>query len=146
MPTATAILSSAASADGRADAQLAVYQTVYSGTPQTPTQRQAATRGVAFVTLRLDSQLRGLAPEIPRYLQFASPMPAPAATGLQDVGCNSEAAPMSYVWPLAFADRSWELRVFARAEDVAPSFSRSAWMFSLIGLLAAALIGASCWS
>ncbi|MDQ6685391.1 MAG: PAS domain S-box protein, partial [Pseudomonadota bacterium] len=45
--------------------------------------------------------------------------------------------------PLAYAGRRWDIRVSARAEDLPGAADRSAWVFSAVGLLSAAMLGAA---
>jgi PAS domain S-box-containing protein len=122
-----------------------VYQAIYSGTPATAAERLAATRGVVFVSLAMDAPLRSLAAQFARYLKVCivdTDANAPRRRLAGPAGCETESAAMLHVRPLAFAGRQWDLRVFARAEDLPPAYNGNAWLFSLIGLFATALLGA----
>ncbi|MGH8796783.1 MAG: CHASE domain-containing protein, partial [Caldimonas sp.] len=122
-----------------------IYQAVYGGAPSTAAERQAAMRGVAFVSLGMDAQLQSIASQFAHYLTVC--IVDTDATALHrrlagPQGCESENASLLHVRPLAYAGRQWDLRTYARNADMPLAFSPNAWLFSLIGLCATALLGA----
>jgi len=142
--TATFRLAQTATDDGRMG--MVVYQSVYDGDTTTTADRHTAVRGAVFVTLTMDAQLESLAGKIPAYLQLCVVDTEPGATRRRlggAPGCESNSAGLSHVRPLVFAGRHWDLRVSARPETVPDSASRSAWIFAGVGLLSAAMLGAS---
>ena len=103
-------------------------------------------RGVVFVTLRmgdvLDSVLRSTGSKLRWCLSDASDGDAPRRLA-GPAGCDS--APRlvySNERALQFAGRDWQLRVDARAEQIAEAQHANAWLFSVLGLIAASLLGA----
>ena len=144
-PSATAGLRLTQSSASAPETGVVIYQAIYSGAPTTAAERQAATRGVAFVTLGMEAQLQGLATQFARYLMVCIVDTDAAATQRRlagPEGCEAEKAVMLHVRALPYAGRQWDLRVFARAADVAPAYNGNAWLLSLIGLFATALLGA----
>ena len=124
---------------------IVIYQAIYDGAPVTAAERQAATRGVAFATLAMDAQLAGVAGQVPDYLRLCVvDVDAPATNRrlAGSDGCEVEEAALLHVRALAYAGRQWDLRIFARADDVPPAYNGNAWLISLIGLFATALLGA----
>jgi PAS domain S-box-containing protein len=103
-------------------------------------------RGVVFVALRMDDALGEL------MRRRASPLswclidlePGTAARRLAGAtGC--ETAPLLahvHERALPFAGRNWTLRLQARPEQIAEAEHANAWLFSVLGLLAASLLGA----
>lgn len=122
-----------------------VYQAVYAGTPGTAEERTQALQGLVFVTLRLDEILSRLRPQFPGYLGLCivdtDPLSARRRLAGPE-GCETTAPGMLRVRPLAFAGRQWDVRAFARRLDVPEARITNAWLFSLVGLLGAAMLGA----
>jgi PAS domain S-box len=56
---------------------------------------------------------------------------------------RGERAGLGHEQPLVFAGRQWELRGSADPDQVPDSANRSAWTIGLVGLLSAAMLGAS---
>jgi CHASE1-domain containing sensor protein len=121
-----------------------VYQAIYTSTMSDPAQRDAAFRGVAFVTLRMDDQLKALAAQIAPYLQLCI-VDGIAGVSKQRLagppGCENHPAELQHVRALNYAGRQWELRAYARADDLAEAHSADVWMFALVGLLFTAMLG-----
>ncbi len=137
-------LTQAAADDGRMG--MVVYQSVYDGDTTTAADRRTAVRGAVFVTFTMDAQLESLAGKIPAYLRLCVIDTEPGAMRRRlggAPGCESDGAGLSHVRPLVFAGRHWDLHVSARPEAVPDSASRSAWIFASVGLLSAAMLGAS---
>jgi PAS domain S-box-containing protein len=57
-------------------------------------------------------------------------------------GCERRTVPLTHRHPLQFAGRQWEAQITADIDAVPGASGANAWLFSLIGLLAAALLGA----
>jgi len=125
---------------------MVVYQAVYEGDTVTPAERRNAARGAVFVTLTMDAQIDSLAGKVPAYLHLCVVDTEPGAA-LRRIGgmpgCENETSALSHVRPLVFAGRQWELRVRAERDAVPDSAIRSSWLFAIVGLLSAAMLGAS---
>ena len=125
---------------------IVVYQAIYEGDTATAAERRAAIRGAVFVTLTMDAQIDSLAGKVPGYLRLCVVDTEPGASRLRlggAAGCETDSASLSHVRPFVFAGRRWDLRVSANPEVVPDSTSRSAWTFAGLGLLSAAMLGAS---
>jgi PAS domain S-box-containing protein len=122
-----------------------LYQAIYRGQPSTAQERREALRGLVFVTLRPDALLAAWRPQLPSYLGLCIVDTDPAAQRRRlagPEGCETAAPGLLQVRPLPFAGRQWDLRVFARRADIPESRITNAWLFSLVGLLGAAMLGA----
>jgi PAS domain S-box-containing protein len=110
-----------------------------------PAPDSAASRGVVFVTLRMDDALGMLLPAGRSALQWCLVDRHPAATQRRlagPAGCESAARlTHAYERVLPIAGREWELRLDARAEHIAEAQHANAWLFSVLGLMAASLLG-----
>ncbi len=130
------------------DRQMAVvvYQAIYDGEPATMSERRSALRGLVFVTLALDTQLDRLVGKAPAYLTVcvvdADPLGARRRLAGR-AGCDAESGALVHERGLLFAGRQWELRVGASPDAIPDASDRSAWTFSAVGLLSAAMLGAS---
>jgi len=106
----------------------------------------ASLRGVIFVTLRMDDALGMLLPAGRSALQWCLVDRHPSATQRRlagPAGCES-ATRLTHAYDrvLPIAGREWELRLDARAEQIAEAQHANAWLFSVLGLMAASLMGA----
>ncbi len=122
-----------------------IYQAVYQGNPDTVHARQQALRGVVSVVLKMNAIAGGLLDAYPRYLAMCLIDTDPAATQRRlagPPGCELQRTGLAQVRPLEFAGRHWQLRVQADIDSVPGATGANAWLFSLIGLLAVALLGA----
>ena len=122
---------------------IVVYQAVYAQNVTDPAKREAAFRGVAFVTLRMDDQLQALKAQIAPYLDLcvvdSSGASRQRLAGAE--GCETRSAQLRHVRKLSYAGRLWELSAYARADDLAEAHSADVWMFALVGLLFTAMLG-----
>mgnify|MGYP003575259969 CR=1 FL=1 len=123
---------------------IVIYQAVYRGNPQTTAEREAAVLGVVFVTLRMEDALEAFRRSQPSYLHLcvvdmdvAASQPRLAGPP----GCDTAQAELDLSRPLTFADRRWQLRVLAARSEVPDGRARNALLFSVIGLLATAMLG-----
>ena len=121
-----------------------LYQAVYRGQPGTAAERVPAQRGFVFATLRPDEVLRAASAMLSSSLRLCLlDNDAPPATrvlaGPPDCEHLKPFTPL-HVLPVAMAGRQWDLRVYASA-PLATS-AGSTWPFALVGLLAAAMLGA----
>jgi PAS domain S-box-containing protein len=126
-------------------AGVVIYQALYRGNPSTAQERMDAVTGIVFVTLRLDAQLGALAGQFPRYLGVCivdTDALAPRRRLAGQPGCETESPGMLHVQPLAFAGRQWDLRAYAARAAVPEARISNAWLFSFVGLLGAAMLGA----
>ena len=122
-----------------------VYQAVYKTEARTAQERKQALKGLVFVSLKMDAIPESLLGQYPRYLTLCIVDTDPLAERRRlagPLGCETRASALQHVRPLGFAGRQWDLRVYANLADVPDASGANAWMFSLIGLLAAAMLGA----
>jgi PAS domain S-box-containing protein len=120
-----------------------IYQAVYQrAAADRPSPDQAL--GLVFVTLRLDHLMRGLASQIPPYLNLClvdQGLLEPRQRLLGAPGCESETGAYLNLRTLPYAGREWQLRVSARAGDIPGANSADVWLFALVGLLSTAMLG-----
>jgi len=108
-----------------------------------PGPGSAAPRGVVFVTLRMDDALGMLMPSAMRWCLLDRDAGARQRRLAGPVGCEDAARlTLAYDRVLSFAGRDWELRVDARPDRFAELQRANAWLFSVLGLMAASLLGA----
>jgi PAS domain S-box-containing protein len=125
-----------------------VYQALFRGVPAGTTERQAAFRGVVFVTVRSDRALAGLAPAGQHYLQWCLVDTDPQAVRPRlagPAGCEARTASASGFTAhreLNLAGRSFDLRVWAGDGTVPGREREAAWLLAMAGMLAAAMLGA----
>ncbi|MGA0610359.1 CHASE domain-containing protein [Caldimonas sp. KR1-144] len=117
-----------------------------------PPGEKGELRGLVFVTLRMDDALRAMREGLPAYLQIClvdlddlhdgHPLRLSGPPGCERQGATSL---RDHRLTLPFAGRRWEARIAASPSAVqgAPGGDRgTAWLFSLSGLAAAAMMGA----
>ena len=125
---------------------IVIYQAIYDGEPADIATRRGALRGVVFVTLTMDTLLSGVAGQVPAYLKLcvvdADPL-APRRRLSGPRGCETETARVLHERPVVFAGRQWEVRVSATPGTVPGSSDRSVLTIAAVGLLSAAMLGAS---
>jgi PAS domain S-box-containing protein len=128
------------------EAGIVIYQAVYDGMPATAADRVARFRGVVFVTLRAERLLAGLTGPGNAHLQWCLVDPNPNATRRRLAGaadCERQPArAFERRRTLNFAAREFELRVSALPRQLPERQDGNAWLFSVAGLLAAAMLGA----
>jgi PAS domain S-box-containing protein len=142
-PAATAGFRLTQQLEGDDQTGIVIYQALYS--PRTPTEaeRAASLRGVVFVALRMEDQLKTLRPQQPAYLTLCV---ADTRGGLPHrrlagpAGCESVAPALLEVMPLAYAGRNWELRVFAEPGALPGTHGGDVWLFALVGVLSTAML------
>ena len=121
------------------------YQAVYAGSPLEPGARRAALRGVAFVTLAVDSMLQEALRQVPRHLHVCvidtTTPGAPQRLG-GAAGCGGTRPALEHARALALAGRIWTVQVLADPSDLPDARRLDAWLYSGIGLMAAAMLGA----
>ncbi|MEO5845281.1 MAG: CHASE domain-containing protein, partial [Caldimonas sp.] len=125
---------------------IVIYQAIYDGEMAGVAPRRAALRGVVFVTLTMDTLLSGIAGQIPAYLALclvdADP-PSPRRRLSGRPGCELQSAGLFHERPVVFAGRRWAVRVSADRGSVPGSADRSVFTIAAVGLLSAAMLGAS---
>jgi len=144
-PAATAGFKLTQQTRGKEQTGVVIYHAIYAGTPSTVQDRLAASRGAVFVTLRMDDSLRVVRDEVPHYLKVCvvdTDALAERRRLFGPPGCETEAAGLLHVQPLAYAGRQWDLRVYANPGDLPGATESNAWLFSVVGMLAAAVLGA----
>jgi len=109
-----------------------------------PGTASAPGRGVVFVTLRMDDALGALLqPSAGRWC-LVDRDPGTAQRRLAGPpGCDT--APRlkhAHDRVLPVAGREWELRIDAQPEQIAEAQHANAWLFSVLGMMAASLLGA----
>jgi PAS domain S-box-containing protein len=144
-PAATAGFRLTQAREGDPQTGVVVYQAVYNGSPTTAEERTQSLRGVVFVTLRMDALLAAMNSRFPSYLSTCIIDTDPAAPQRRLAGapdCETRPASLSRLQTLAYSGRQWDLRVYADITQMPDASRANAWMFSLVGLLAAAMLGA----
>ncbi len=128
---------------------LVVYQALYRGEPTNLAERRAQFRGVVFATVRTERALARLAGAGTQYLRLCvvdtdATTPRPRLAGAP--GCELATAPPSgghaAERTLQLAGRTLSLRVVADAGTVPGRQREAAWLLSMVGLAAAAMLGA----
>ena len=122
-----------------------IYQAIYRGDPMTATDRQAAVQGVVFASVRLEDILRSVLEQLPRGLALcvvdaAGDVSQSRLAGPE--GCESKALGPLHSRTIAYAGRQWSLRVTTPATDLLLARDSNAWLFSIVGLMSAAVLGA----
>jgi PAS domain S-box-containing protein len=144
-PAATAAFRLTQSAAG--ETGIVIYQALYRGPADSEAERDAGFRAVVFVTLRTEAALAALADEDHAYLHWCLIDAGAAAMRRRlagDAGCGAAAVTTDFhtVRRLQLGGRSLELQVGAAAATVPGQQRESAWLLSLSGLAAAAMLGA----
>jgi len=124
---------------------MVVYHALYRGEPTSPQERKQALQGVVFVTLKMTALVESLRTEYPRYLTLCLIDRDPGATLRRlagPPGCELQNPGLMHERALDFANRQWDLRVFSHIDQVPGASGANAWLFALIGLLGAAMLGA----
>ncbi len=125
---------------------IVIYEAIYDGDTSGVAQRRGSVRGVVFVTLTMDTLLAGVVGQIPAYLKLclvdADPL-APRRRLSGRPGCESDKTALRHERPVVFAGRQWEVRVGADRQGVPGSADRSVFTIAAVGLLSAAMLGAS---
>ncbi len=118
-----------------------VYRTVAL---RRPSAADNATRGVVFVTLRVDDLIRAAFERVPAELSIClmDHLGTQAVQRLAGAeGCETQAARVRHDVNLRFADRDWTLRI-GRAAGAPPLSDSKAWLLSLGGMVLASMLGA----
>jgi PAS domain S-box-containing protein len=122
-----------------------VYQAVYAPRVPTEAQRATAMRGTVSVVLRMDDQLKALAPQLPAYLMLCLVDVSPGAPPRRLAGAPGCEAPsktrMQLARALPYAGRQWEVRVTPAPGLLPQVHSADVWLFALVGLLSTAVLG-----
>ena len=146
-PAATAVFGLTQSS--RHEIGLVLYQALYGGQPATAADREAQFSGVVFVTLRTEAAMAGLAMAGESFMHWCLVDDAAPSTVERHVagpaGCESAVlAPghFSLDRQLPFGGRSFTLRLRADPDTLPGSQREAAWLLSLSGMAAAAMLGA----
>ncbi len=123
-----------------------VYRAVHSDESSTEPNHHGALDGVLFVTLRPGPLLAAISSDLPRYLRLCLVDADPQAAQRRLAGppdCDRAGTPgLSHTSTIEYAGRRWELRTGALPSEVPEGQGVNAWLFSLVGLLGAAMLGA----
>jgi PAS domain S-box-containing protein len=147
-PTATAAFRLTQQPAGQNQLGVAVYQALYTPAVPPEAQRAASLRGLVSVVLRLDEALRPLLAQLPPRLaaclvDVTPGAPAQRLSGAS--GCEAEAigptARLRHVRTLDFAQRQWRVQVSAAPGGAGGFENADVWLFALVGLLSAAMLG-----
>ncbi len=123
-----------------------IYQAVYRGEPTTPEARKAAVQGVVFAAVRIDDIFSTLAQQLPPGMSLCLADTAPNAPVRRlagPAGCELRTDAWVFSKSITYAQRPWILRV-NQSMHVPGTASRNndAWLFSIIGVLSAGVLGA----
>ncbi|MFO1273327.1 MAG: CHASE domain-containing protein [Rubrivivax sp.] len=123
-----------------------VYQAVYDGPADDTAERRARWHGLVFATVSAERLLRGL-DDGRRYVRWCLVDKAPNGARPRLAGAaGCEQLPkdgwLEVRHALPFAGRDFELRVQAQTSVLPDLVQGRAWLFSVVGLFAAATLGA----
>ena len=125
---------------------IVIYQPIYQGDPANEAERLQRNTGMLFVTLRMDEAVKSVMSTMPAYLDWCVVDTDPASRRPRlagPAGCeNARSGGFSHVRPIEFAGRHWELRLHAPVNGVPEVAHWNAWLFSVVGLMATAMLGA----
>jgi PAS domain S-box-containing protein len=151
-PTATAAFRLTQQPAGQNQLGVVVYQALYAPVVPPEAQRAASLRGLVSVVLRLDEALRPLLAQLPPRLALClvdvtAGGPAQRLSGTP--GCEmqmSEQATgqmsrLQHVRTLDYAQRQWRVQVSAVPGGASGFENADVWLFALVGLLSAAMLG-----
>ena len=130
---------------GTTEKGVAIYKAVYQGDPLTAKDRQASVQGVVFATVRLDDILRSVIEQLPQRLALCvvdADSKAPQRRLAGPEGCELKVADSLHSRTIPYAGRQWSLRVTTRATDLPAARDSNAWLFSVVGLMSVAVLGA----
>jgi len=123
---------------------VAVFRAVYHDSPSSEAQRVANTRGVVFVTLRMDDLLSQMTARLPSYLRLCVIDSDPSVERRRlagAAGCESaRATHLTQSGGIEYAGRSWEVRVGANGLGVPQVGREHSWLFSTVTLAAIAAL------
>jgi PAS domain S-box-containing protein len=123
-----------------------VYQPLFRGAADSPAQRLAAFQGATFVTLRMGDAMAALMSRTAKGLRWCLVDRSPGGAVQRLAGpVDCEGLPRldyHHERAMSFAGREWALRLTAVASDLDEAQHANAWLFSVLGLMAAALLGA----
>ena len=123
-----------------------VYRAVHSDESSIEPKHHGDLDGVLFVTLRPGPLLAAISSDLPRYLRLCLvDADAQAAQRRLAGQPDCERASAHGLWhtsTIEYAGRRWELRTGALPSEVPEGQGVNAWLFSLVGLLGAAMLGA----
>lgn len=124
-----------------------VYQALYAGQPSTVDERRAAFRGVVFATVATDGLLAGIAGGESSPVRWCLVDTTPQAARQRlagPVGCEKTRSAGAFVRTrdIAFASRPLELRLSVSPREMPARAQANAWIFSVSGMVAAAMLGA----
>ncbi len=144
-PTATTGFRLSQDPVGTPEKGVAIYKAVYKGDPLTANERQASVQGVVFATVRLDDILRSVIEQLPQRLALCvvdADSEAPQRRLAGPEGCELKVADSLHSRTIPYAGRQWNLRVTTRATDLPAARDGNAWLFSVVGLMSVAVLGA----
>jgi len=128
---------------------IVLYQALYSGMPDNPAARQAQFIGVVFVTLRTEAAMAGLAKPAESFMRWCLVDDAAPSAAARHVagppGCEDVALAPGHFGldrQLPFGGRTFTLRLQADPATLPGSQREAAWLLSLSGMAAAAMLGA----
>ena len=132
--------------EGQDRTGVVVYRAVAFGEGIGDARARGPLRGVLFVTLRPGPLLAAMAGDLPAHLSLCLVDSDPNAAIRRlagAAGCEARTGGgLHHMREIAFAGRRWELRVSAREADLPEGRAGNAWLFSVVGLLGAAMLGA----
>jgi len=147
VPVASAAFALTQIPEGQDRTGVVVYRAIAFGEGATEGKARGPLRGVLFVTLRPGPMLAAMASDLPGYLALClHDLDSRAAirrlAGAAECETATGKAELSHSREIEFAGRRWVLQVSARPEDIPDGRGVNAWLFSVVGLLGAAMLGA----
>ncbi|MGD9834898.1 MAG: PAS domain S-box protein, partial [Piscinibacter sp.] len=148
VPVASAAFALTQVPEGQDRTGVVVYRAIAFGEGAADRKARGPLRGVLFVTLRPGPMLAAMAADLPGHLTLClHDLDAQAAVrhlaGAPE--CEAQAAGpklLSHAREIEFAGRRWALQVSAKPQDIPDGRGANAWLFSVVGLLGAAMLGA----
>ena len=148
VPVASAAFALTQVPEGQDRTGVVVYRAIAFGEGAADRKARGPLRGVLFVTLRPGPMLAAMAGDLPGHLALClHDLDAQAAVRhlAGAPGCEAQAEGptlLSHAREIEFAGRRWALQVSAKPEDIPDGRGVNAWLFSVVGLLGAAMLGA----
>ena len=124
-----------------------LYQALYEPPDPPEARRAAAMRGVVWVTLRMDDQLKALTANLPSHLRLclvdvtagSAPMRLAGAAGCEIAKASRN--PLQLTSALSYGGRQWEVRISSPRGGLPTASGADVWLFALVGLLSTAMLG-----
>jgi PAS domain S-box-containing protein len=151
-PAATAAFRLTQQVAGADELGVVVYQALYTPLVPAEAQRAASLRGLVSVVMRMDEALKPTLAQMPPQLALCliDVTPGGPAQRLAGaLGCEvqtarqtaAQTAGLQHVRLLDYAQRQWRVQISAVAGGAGRFENADVWLFALMGLLSAAMLG-----